>query len=319
MKSRDRVVAFSVVVAVLSFLVWWLLVKISDAHQDLYPSEKASSSPEKSDTLAIIARKTALPMPTPPVGFPTPQPPSTNMYQTYLSVPEMYIGKYVIRSWAYMNYPSAYGNAVTIDSIGMTQISKSSAKLNPLTGVDLTKDGIPEAVIEIHTGGNACCHGIAVYSLGDELKTLLDVPTGECVGRFADLDGNGTYEYVTCDGSYNGVFDKYSTSKCGRLGSPHPTVIFEYNSQMGRYEVATSRFFQISQRKIDDYIHTLDDVSGEPPLCLVAGLVMEYLYAGRHEQAWMALTEYYSAEEVGFYRQVIEDEIRARALFPPLP
>jgi hypothetical protein len=278
--------------------------------------------PEELSTLTVSMHETAYPFPTVPTGFPTPSSPQENMRQNYFFIPEIYIGKYVIRSWQWVDNPSQYLYNVTISAVGIEQVAKSSAKLNPLTGADITGDHIPEAIIEMDTGGQGCCYGVSIYSLNETLETLLDTPTGECRGKLSDLNLDGIYEYVTCDGSYNGTFDN-STGYCGHNYESYPIVVFAYNKVTNKYEIATNRFPQAWQSRIDNYVAEIKKYKelglGEPALCYVSGLILQYIYAGKEGEAWAALEMYYSPEEAEFYKSKIKKAIHEHALFPPIP
>lgn len=275
------------------------------------PTSFTAPLPDAAATFAVEVHQTAFPIPTSPIGFPTAQIPNQKFYQEYLSIPELHIGNYVIRNWRTNN--SSYGDIVTISTIGKEQISIESATLSPLTGIDITGDNIPEAIVETDTRGNGCCHSITIFSLGSELETLLDTPTRECTGEFSDLDLDGKYEYITCDGSYNGAFE------CPHSASPKPPIVFKYSQEEHKFKIDTVEFPNIAQDRIDEYIRMLgiSNASNQDKasVCLVSSLALVYLYIGRQDLAWSTIDKYYDPEKAKQVRDEIETTIRERALF----
>ncbi|MCB9143745.1 MAG: hypothetical protein H6635_00120 [Anaerolineales bacterium] len=279
------------------------------------PTSFPTLLPEAAATFFVEVHQTAFPIPTSLAGFPTAQIPNQNYYQEYLSIPELHIGSYVIRNWRTNN--SSYGDIITISVIGKESITIESAILNPLTGIDITGDNIPEAIVETDTKGNGCCHSVAIFSLGNKLETLLDTPTRECTGEFSDLDSDGKYEYITCDGSYNGAFE------CPHSASPKPLVIFKYSDKEKGFKISTSEFPDMAQERIDEYTKMLElpnaSSQSEESVCLVSGLALEYLYTGRQDLAWSTIDKFYEPEKAKQIRSEIESTIEERALFysPP--
>lgn len=87
-------------------------------------------------------------------------------------------------------------------------------------GADLTGDGIPDLIIEHHTGGNGCGTGYTVFQIGSEqeggFKRLADLPHG----KFQDIDGDGLPEFIATDCSFAFRWTSH-------VGSPYPEVIMK--------------------------------------------------------------------------------------------
>src|SRR5205085_2451203 len=82
-------------------------------------------------------------------------------------------------------------------------------EIDPRSGQDFTGDKLPELIVSQGTGGAHCCSSTTVYSLSTELKTLLDIQTGNCPGDFEDLDHDASAVLTpVLDLMYVGRFDE---------------------------------------------------------------------------------------------------------------
>lgn len=107
---------------------------------------------------------------------------------------------------------------------------------NELSGTDINGDRLPDLIMSAWSGGAHCCYSNGVYSVGEEVKAVLLLQTGNCgPGAYEDLDGDGTREFITCD-------DRWAYAYCSFADSPLPRVIYSYNSARGTYVPDTPRF-----------------------------------------------------------------------------
>lgn len=133
---------------------------------------------------------------------------------------------------------------------------------------DLNKDGRDDLVVtSFFTGYGNCCQAVTVYSDGLS-GPVLDLNTGNCRGRFEDLDGDGRFEYVTCD-------DFFEQEFCGYRFSPHPPVVLEWSAAEDQWAVATAKFR--SSVEVPDF--DFSD-AGSIGLCEPLGSAVHRLYAG---------------------------------------
>ncbi len=250
----------------------------------------------------------------------TPKPPTSSIFTdaAYELDQQRLIGPYAVRIWR-----NAAGNA---DSLGVDRIlTVERADLPPVkveffqalgaeTGRDLTGDGTPELVVKTFTGGAHCCFNTVIFSLGSTLTKLLDTPPGNCAGELQDLDGDGRYEFLTCDDGFAYVY-------CPYAASPSVTAVLAYEPERG-YAPASPRFADVYAPAIA--AHTQLAEAAQPGAlgewdattkCAVLPLVLDYLYSGQSERAWDALDRYYQAADRDQFRQSIEAALAASPYF----
>ena len=160
---------------------------------------------------------------------------------------ERSVGPFVIQRWVSVAMPEVspsgmcdcltvvYEAARRIATLG-TAGTLSAYTMTALTGTDVNGDRFPDLVVSAWSGGAHCCYSTAVYSVGEDVKPVLVLETGNCgPGEFQDLDGNGTREFITCD-------DRWAYIYCSFADSPFPKVIYSYDPSRGMYVVDTPRF-----------------------------------------------------------------------------
>lgn len=160
---------------------------------------------------------------------------------------ERTVGPFSIQRWVNTTHPeiSAQGlcDCLTVVYEGVRRVvtfgtpgTPAAYTLSDLTGTDINGDGLPDLVVSAWSGGEHCCYSSGVYSVGDEVKPVLALATGNCgPGTFQDLDGNGTQEFITCD-------DRFANMYCAFAESPLPRVIYSYDPSRGMYVLDTPRF-----------------------------------------------------------------------------
>ena len=89
-------------------------------------------------------------------------------------------------------------------------------------GEDITGDGTPNLIVELWTGGTACCVDYLVYDLGAQGPELLGRVSALTGGRFKDYDGDGYPEIRLHDGTFMGW-------NAGVGDSPAPPVVLRWD------------------------------------------------------------------------------------------
>ncbi len=210
-------------------------------------------------------------------------------------------GRFVFEYYTYPDGDLPGGDYVRIMADGERfEIVDYAIGFGELNGTDLTNDGTPEVIIERFTGGAHCCSGTEVYSVGDRLENVLSRVPAECGGGFNDLNGDGVFEYITCD-------DVFAYAYCPYVGSPFPQVVMKYDPDLG-YIPASPEFPQVYDESI---VRNLESAQlseagayGEfdgSNKCSVLPVVLDYLYSGQDDQAWQTFNELYKGDDIASF------------------
>jgi hypothetical protein len=278
------------------------LAALPTATQPSPPPSQTPVSPPLTDT-PILPQPSATPSPPPtvtPVAEPIPS--------TYVVEEEQLIGRYTIQLWHNTADDSfMFDNIAAISAEGQTLVQiEWVSGLGDLTGADITGEGHPDVIIETYTGGAHCCFSTIVYDLGPTLAKVLQTPESNCGGRFEDLDGDGVFEFVTCD-------DLFAYAYCPFVSSPVVQVILQYEPAQG-YVPASPRFAHLYAEEIAAHIQMAE--GGEPgelgewdgtTKCAVLPLMLDYVYTGQAGQAWTEFSRLYNYPDAAlFWAEVVQ-------------
>lgn len=188
--------------------------------------------------------------------------------------------------------------------------------VSDLSSTDVNGDGLPDLVVSAWSGGAHCCYSNGVYSVGEDIRPILALATGNCgPGEFEDLDGNGTREFVTCD-------DRFANMYCSFADSPLPRVIYSYDASRGTYVVDTPRF---ASRYREELAEALDEAQTwlSDPRGLDAGLdkchllkpVLGLMYAGRFHDGIVLIRGLYRGLDRDEFERDTTDRVRKSPLW----
>jgi hypothetical protein len=255
-------------------------------------------------------------------ALPTAQVPRSEFFAdaVYELADETVIGRYVLRVWhnAHNQFDHLGADQIaTISTTGQpTQQIDFFWEVNPLSGTDITGDGVIEIILHTYSGGAHCCFGTQVYALGDTLERIMDTPWSNCSGRFDDLDGDGVLEFITCD-------DVFGYAFCPFAGTPMVTVVLAHDAVQG-YVPASPRFPAIYAPDIERYLALAENASpgdlGEWDMttkCAVLPLVLDYLYMGQTERAWAELRRLNTFPDVAEFQAKIIEIVSGSPLYLP--
>jgi hypothetical protein len=236
---------------------------------------------------------------------------------------ERHIGEYTVSVFAKEGWACADRYEITItDRENYYLFTKTGFRmwLDPLTGRDITGEGNPDVIIKSYSGGAHCCYETTVVSLGPKRRLVVypfpDSRTGHCRARFADLDGDGVYEVITCD-------DSFAYKFCSYADSPMVKVILKLDPREG-YVPASPDFPWLYRGDIARHrklaaeaLARTDEYSCRyyPPKCAVLEVVLDLLYSGHPEEAWREFELYYKCPDRGEFRRMIREILKRSPLF----
>jgi len=254
----------------------------------LHPARTALADSSVGEAVAEVTASFAGGAATPSASRPLAVPPDAvlsdrrviNGYDVTLWEPPA--GQWWVHGHAIAQIRALDGDIELLDFVG---------RIHPVSGSDITGDGIPELVIERYSGGASCCFSCVVLRLGEEL-TRISLPLDSSTqATFRDLDGDGIHEVIGTDNRFRCVL-------CCCANSPLPIVVLRYDEERG-YIPASPDFPEIYDAVIPQYRAKAEgrwngpfeeqDPTGR---CYVLPLVLAYLYSGRGAEAWAALAQY---------------------------
>jgi hypothetical protein len=170
---------------------------------------------------------------------------------------------------------------------------------------DLDNNKTPEVVIATFSGGAHCCNNFIIYSWqnGEFSRTETGMLDGGG-GKFEDLDGDGTIEFITNDNNFLYTFSSYA-------GSFPPTQIFTFRN--GKLENVTRNYPDILRQTATEMYQVIMENKDSNINGVMASYVAQKALLGELEEAWQfmlenynsdfqeGLTIYENGEEVGTY------------------
>jgi hypothetical protein len=192
-----------------------------------------------------------------------------------------------------------------------------AATVGDPSGRDITADTTPELAVAIWSGGAHCCYNTTVYSVGNEVKPILNHSGGNCQGSFEDHDGDGSLEFVTCD-------DRWAYVHCDLASSPMPPVVFAYDRVAGEYRVATpryaGRFRDTIAADLDRTQKQLSESGGRDAgldKCIVLGPALSLMYTGRFSDGVALLRGLYRGSDRESFEEETVERVQSSPLWTP--
>lgn len=232
---------------------------------------------------------------------------------------ERTVGPFTIQRWVDSAMPevspAGMCDCITVVYTGARRVTTfgrpgtlTAFTASDLTGTDVNGDGFADLVVSAWSGGAHCCYSSGIYSVGETVKPVLVLETGNCgPGELEDLDGNGTREFITCD-------DQWAYAYCSFADSPFPRVIYSYDATRGMYVVDTPRFAGSYREQLAE---ALDDAqewmsrSGGKDLsadkCQLLRPALGLMYSGRFSDGVALIRGLYrGADREQFEREVTQ-------------
>ncbi len=171
------------------------------------------------------------------------------------------------------------------------------------TGEDILGDGNPSLILEGYSGGAHCCYTYKIISLGERPSSLPLIQNRSPFFFFKDQAGQ--FRIMTSDGAF-GYFDGLCYD-C----SPFPRVVLKAD-RSGFHDVGSQFAEQydsqiaLARAKIPEHeIKKFQQADFKDARSVVLEIVFSYLYSGREDQAWQALTEMWPVNDRQRMRNLI--------------
>ena len=283
------------------------------------PTRRASST---------VAPPTSTDTPTPGPTVADPRTPSTPVLDQWEGAPsggwavreEHRLGEYYVREWCDANAGNVFGCYVTIDAPGQPSVTQYGLIVSEYLGLDLTGEGYPAVVIFSTPLVGMSSGNMYVYTLGTTARNVFSSPPVNCRGEFRDIDGDGRFEYVTCDA---GVAFRY----CAGIAASTAAVnlVLQYDQQLQTYVVANEAFpawYEDEIARAEALAATaVPNGHGEgddTTKCGVLPLVLTYLFLKDDAAAWNALRTYYAYSDVAPFQAGIAEAVHDSPFYAQL-
>jgi hypothetical protein len=306
------------------------VVKFSLSDSTLTPSVifTPTKSPTLSSSALATAWSTAAPVPTVPLGFPTPYPPTYSELDPFVNPNHYFYGRetiiagdYIITRWNYIRPPDAYtitgknnerlviegyylelGHFVSEPPSSTDTLLWLRDKYLPAPEIaDINDDGIDEALVIVSSGGNNCFHELHLYTLGEKIIPLFAQENYRYCGYywFKDLDQDGMFELIAEQPFLGGFEFNYWIIDSGFYTIPE---ILKYKKDVGYVpamclfkDFYINRIASIEKSSTPDYINSLDKNLYNAQFSELAVL---YMLSGESEKSNDIVVKYFHDEEL---------------------
>jgi hypothetical protein len=147
-----------------------------------------------------------------------------------------------------------------------------------------------------------------IVELNANPRVLFDSEDYE-VGReevsAVDLDSDGVYEITLLVTSFYGAFNQLSV-----MNTPLPTVVFRYDSQVGKYLPANHRYRDYLLKDIETEISALPSADGERFLASRLNGLLRFLYAGKEKEGWEFFDKAYTLPDADKIKGIVKKELQ---------
>jgi hypothetical protein len=210
-----------------------------------------------------------------------------------------------------------FGCYVSITAPGQVAVTQYGRLEVAYLGQDLTGEGDPDVVVFSTPLVSLSTGNTYVFNLGQEATRVMASPSVNCRGEFQDIEGDGMYEYITCDAS---VAHRHCAGIVANAAGVR--VILRFDEHRRTYLPASQEF----QSWYEDEIARTEAIAaaatpnglGEgdgTTKCQVLPLVLTYLYLGDDDAAWSALREYYHYPDLASFQSSIIEAAETSPLF----
>jgi hypothetical protein len=138
-----------------------------------------------------------------------------------------------------------------------------------LAVTDLDKNGEPEVLVDLYTGGAHCCSFTQIYSYNAATNSYRRTKGSwfDYGYTLRDLDGDGSPEFDSADYRFAGAFTAYAASGA-------PPRIFKFGG--GKLNDITRKFRSIVKKNLKEYVRLYKRYRDDPDLDDVRGFLAAY-------------------------------------------
>jgi len=184
--------------------------------------------------------------------------------------------------------------------------------LDPVSGADLNGDGTPDIVLAGYSGGLHCCYVYEIVSLGATPEVLHTFQSPVPVGFEKQTDGSvliravdGVFDYFIVphtDAVIPQLVLKLQGKDLVDVSASYPEI-YDKEIAQARGQLLAGDLEKLKNANFHDKLYS-DQVS---TVHKVLTIVLDYIYSGREEQAWDALTEMWPAADVSRIKSLIAE------------
>jgi hypothetical protein len=164
---------------------------------------------------------------------------------------------------------------------GYCSFAPSGKRKGPLQVLDLDRDGEPEILTDVYSGGAHCCALTEVMHWNGTAYTTTEAYWGNVGYEVKDLDADGRPELVAADDVFAGAFTSFAASF-------FPPLVLDYDAAAkGGFRDVTKRFPRVVRSNMRQALHTLRTARRRhyETLGIVAAYVADLYLLGRGREA----------------------------------
>ncbi len=173
-----------------------------------------------------------------------------------------------------------------------------------VTVEDLDRDGEPEVLLDLYSGGAHCCFSTWIYHYTQgaiPLYSPLVHDWGNAGHRLEDLDGDGSLEFVSADDAFSYAFTSYAASR-------RPPRIWRFDGR--QLENVTREYPKLIEEDAVRCWSAFEELSPKDPKGdevrgVAAAYVADHCLLGRCKEGWTKLRAAYDKpDREKFFREL---------------
>lgn len=189
---------------------------------------------------------------------------------------------------------------------------------------DLIKGDNKELIITQFSGGAHCCEYNWIYEFNAEPKEIFSSHDYGSLGFMADpedINDDGNAELILQNLAFSYFY------RCCYAASPSNSIIFEYDTKLGKYVIQNIKFAEFIIGDYDDNFEISSEFENIKPtdnpdeidpggyyLGEILSVVIPYLYVGREEKGWEIFDRYYKLNDSEEIKERILERLKGKLI-----